>query len=886
MKNLLLILPIVLFACTSETPTTGSLYVNQAYELYADRVVQGEFEARAISRDSIFSNYRSPANEAFPNRIQFKFALNGKDNELPVGVNHEFVVNPIDGRAETPVIIFGEQLKAEEEPISFLPANTALRIRVDARVVMQSFADKGYYIAANGETIYKPDFKGIFVAGGAEPLNWDFDNLASRPQFQLQDPDGDGIFELEVVLNEYNPDNFTASAWKVRNDLSAYPAYESGQLLVDALYRLSLDETVLLKEADGTFRTGEKWAGVWTRDLSYSVILAMALIEPEVCKTSLRRKVKNERIVQDTGTGGSWPVSSDRVVWTLAAWEIYLVTGDRAWLEEIYPIIKNSLDDDRQFLLSPDTQLARGESSFLDWRQQTYPRWMDGVDIYLSENLGTNAVHCRSYEILSEIAAELGQPTEPYTDIASELKRGINWNLWVERAGYFGQFRYGRRHFSLSEKPEALGEALCVLYDIAFDNRKAVILENTPVMPYGIPCVYPQIPGIPPYHNDGIWPFVQAYWNWAAAREHNYAALEHGLGSIYRAAALFLTNKENMVASSGDFQGTEINSDRQLWSVAGNLAMVYRVLFGMHFEPDRLVFAPVVPPSYGGKRMLTNFRYRSAILDITLEGTGHRIASVELDGEPLESAVIPGELSGAHSLYITLDGQIDGAGKINLQEGLFHPATPQASLDDRQLRWQAAEGATQYTVFGNGKPLANTTGLTFELEALDEPVELQVQAQDAQGVVSFLSEPLLVGASPRYVEFERFSRSTPTVRAAGAMEGGYVELSLEQNTTLSFEVEAPEAGEYLLQVRYANGSGPGNTFNACALRSLYLGDQFQGVWVMPQRGQDEWSNWGMSNALRVNLAAGVNQLRLQLDPFNANMNGQINRALVDRVVVY
>ncbi len=28
------------------------------------------------------------------------------------------------------------------------------------------------------------------------------------------------------------------------------------------------------------------------------------------------------------------------------------------------------------------TYLMRGESSFLDWREQTYPRWMEPVDIY------------------------------------------------------------------------------------------------------------------------------------------------------------------------------------------------------------------------------------------------------------------------------------------------------------------------------------------------------------------------------------------------------------------------------------------------------------------------------------------------------------------------
>jgi hypothetical protein len=59
----------------------------------------------------------------------------------------------------------------------------------------------------------------------------------------------------------------------------------------------------------------------------------------------------------------------------------------------IYPIIKLGIQEDEQNAYNPATGLVRGESSFLDWREQTYPKWMQPADIYQSENLGTNAVH-------------------------------------------------------------------------------------------------------------------------------------------------------------------------------------------------------------------------------------------------------------------------------------------------------------------------------------------------------------------------------------------------------------------------------------------------------------------------------------------------------------
>ena len=102
-------------------------------------------------------------------------------------------------------------------------------------------------------------------------------------------------------------------------------------------------------EPDSTFRTGKEWAGVWTRDISYSIILAQATLQPRSAMKSLLRKVSPEgRIIQDTGTGGAYPCSTDRVIWAVAAWEIYKVTGDAAWLKKVYPIIQHSLADDAQ----------------------------------------------------------------------------------------------------------------------------------------------------------------------------------------------------------------------------------------------------------------------------------------------------------------------------------------------------------------------------------------------------------------------------------------------------------------------------------------------------------------------------------------------------------
>lgn len=197
------------------------------------------------------------------------------------------------------------------------------------------------------------------------------------------------------------------------------------------MYNLSLEELLLNTEADQTFRTGEIWEGVWTRDVSFSILLGLGLIEPEISKNSLRRKVKSGRIVQDTGTGGAYPVSSDRVVWALAAYEIYQVTGDIRWLEEVYPVIKHSLQDEIKNVYDPTTGLVKGESSFLDWREQTYPRWMQPADIFESFTLGTNAAHYQANRILATLARELGEAklAQEHEALAEGIRNGINQYL-------------------------------------------------------------------------------------------------------------------------------------------------------------------------------------------------------------------------------------------------------------------------------------------------------------------------------------------------------------------------------------------------------------------------------------------------------------------------
>ncbi|MGH2566049.1 MAG: hypothetical protein ACRDE5_16140, partial [Ginsengibacter sp.] len=361
---------------------------------YADSVVQNNYIAKALSNTELTSNYQSPANLFKSADITFKFSINGKDNEMVSGTDHHFTC--VDSICKTPVIKFGTQLKdnINLKDNTYLKPNTKFIVSVDMNDVFNRFNNQGYYTTFSGNKIYKEDFKGVYVAGNSAPLIWDFDNLINHPQLQLKDDKGNHIYSTTLILNSQQDEKTTGSQWQLSKNISVYPRYKSSYPISDALYNMSLEEMVKAIEHDRTFRTGKEWAGVWTRDISYSIILSMAYMQPEVAIKSLLRKVnKKNKIIQDTGTGGAWPCSTDRMIWAVAAWEVYKATGDKAWLKKAYIIIKNSIDDDVLVAYDATTGLVRGESSFLDWREQTYPKWMQPADIFESECLGTNAVH-------------------------------------------------------------------------------------------------------------------------------------------------------------------------------------------------------------------------------------------------------------------------------------------------------------------------------------------------------------------------------------------------------------------------------------------------------------------------------------------------------------
>ena len=153
------------------------------------------------------------------------------------------------------------------------------------------------------------------------------------------------------------------------------------------------------------------------------------------------------QIIQDTGSGGSYPVSSDRVVWALGASRLmkFLSAAEQQEvLKQVYPILHDTLEQDRRLIYDPEDGLYRGEQSFLDWREQTYPGWTktNVLAIAMSKALSVNAADYFALVTASEYAGRLGRGEDQvrYAAWAGQLKAAINSRFFDAEAGLYSAY--------------------------------------------------------------------------------------------------------------------------------------------------------------------------------------------------------------------------------------------------------------------------------------------------------------------------------------------------------------------------------------------------------------------------------------------------------------
>lgn len=517
------------------------------------------------------------------------------------------------------------------------------------------------------------------------------------------------------------------------------PFLASGSPLFDALFAQAVDDARQASVAeirDGSyngdrpipcrcFETGAQWHYVWTRDLSYALDLGLASLDPDRAVASLLFKTSGFRpgvdvppelpdgsaqLIQDTGSGGSWPVSTDRVVWALGAERTLASLAGRAradFARQAYAALRGTVEADRLATFDARDGLYGGEHSFLDWREQTYAPWIvdDLSAMAQSKALSTNVGELRALRLTARLAGERGQPdvARRYAAWAAALAPAIDRGFWLPAAGLYATFTTADRYAAPIAKFDLLGNTLAILSGVADETKAQTILSRYPFAPFGPPVVWPEAPDVFVYHNRALWPFVTAYTLRAAARVGHVAAADRALASLVRGAALHLSNMENLEWLTGRSHfddGPAIDSRRQLWSVGAYLGAVTGTTFGWQVEADGVHIAPFVTT-----------RTRSLFGAVTTA----RLGGITYQGKPVEVVlVLPPDASAGGT---TRDGVYD-VREVRLNGRRLASATP--TITAEQL---AVSGNRVEIRFGAARVVRDsvTTVPTVPARSHDDP---------------------------------------------------------------------------------------------------------------------------------------------------------------------
>ncbi len=695
----------------------------------------------------------------------------------------------------------------------------------------------------------------------------------------------------------------------------ALPSVKTGDPQIDSLVVLAQNEVQKNIRSDGTFCAGAKWPTAWTRDMSYSIDLSLSFLFPEAVEKSLASRIENGMILQDTGSGGSWPVSTDRITWITAAYDYALYKQSPEYFEKVYYVAKKTLTKDYNVNFDGQNGLFRGESSFLDWREQTYPRWAANEYIAESYALGTNMMYYSALKKTAALSKKTGKPAEEnelWESRAESLKQAILKNFWLPEKKYFASILLKDIDIYSYHGYETLGESLGVLLGVAPKDSYKNVLGAVKPQDYGLSVVAPQLAGIPSYHNDAVWPFVQGYRGLACKKASDAFNAEKEFISMIQAAKKFGTFKENYVASSFS-PDTQTNSDRQLWSDAGFLAYIYRILFGLDFTETGIAVKPFVFSSLKDGIELKNLTFAGNTISIQIKGSGDTVAKYLLNGKNVASDyVIPYSKAGIYNVQIELEESDDFKSSYRTENQVkpwfnadtVAPVIPNVRVDadgkttevsykpKNNGGWKIITDGTEKTGQEN-KVLLKPAGTIIVTKAFaltedknpDIPLfpSKSVRGENTKNTVFYEAEKAEYnGGVVCYDETDVpvTAKISEELQKTEANTGSFIkEFGKTDGEYIEFTLKIKKSGDYAVDFRFKNGHGPVNTGEKCAVLAISADGKLIRRLAFPQQGS--WSTWSFTAPTVIHLEKGTHKIRLFTDEWCRTQHEVFNYVHLD-----
>jgi len=495
---------------------------------------------------------------------------------------------------------------------------TAVKFLVDSLVL---FPNQVYVCGDSGNDIelFQYGFRGIVVANASHELK----RAVELRAYFSHESYAAGLLE---GLRHYNFFDIVQPA--ARPDL----AREGYERAIESLRRnlTPLGFSAAGLEENPLTDVESNYFAVWSRDGIKTGLWSLALNEPEITEAFRRTlllvaehqtpagqipaNVQIQTGVPDYGGIGNI-ASIDSVIWfVIGAARYGAYTGDRAFLQEIYPHMARAM----RWLRAHDSNncglLELPESSdWMDLFPRTYNVLYDEVLWYLA---------ARDF---SDVSMALAKDPEDYPVLTETIREQILRRFWpTARSLRESQLSFSERQFTLGNAQYLLSQISpfdfswrCDVYANLLAALMGLLNEQQMDQlfhflwgvgvnaPYPVICLYPAVePGASDwkdysvtnflnlpnhYHNGGIWPFIGGLWVRFLAQIGREELAHQELDALAEACRLGIYGEWEFNEWLHGRTGRPMGKAHQAWSAAGYIA-AYQAL---HHDLVPADFAPL-----------------------------------------------------------------------------------------------------------------------------------------------------------------------------------------------------------------------------------------------------------------------------------------------------
>ena len=441
-------------------------------------------------------------------------------------------------------------------------------------------------------------------------------------------------------------------------------------------YRLALN-TVDINTRRGILAAGGDYGSEWTRDIAINSWNAASLLRPVVAGQSLW-SVTNQKV---TIGHQYW----DKIIWVIAAYNHFLVTGDKVFLRHAYTCSANTMKELEGTTYDSTNGLFKGPSVFNDgiagYPEPVYEPGNLSSSVLEHKNsafikcLSTNCIYYGAYVALnkmSKLVNENPAVSKDYLTKSETLKSNILKNFYNRDNNTFNYMI--DQNGKVNNSQEGLGISFAVMFGIIEGVKANQLIGNAVVSNYGITSICPDFPRYsaqkPGRHNTIIWPMVNGFFANASVVAGNYTSFTHELNSLTHLALdidkgnydFFEIYNPYTGKPDGGFQ--DGGNDRQdfhwescrlqTWSATAYLNMVNNGLAGIRITNEGISFSPYLPENIHFIE-IKDLTYRQSVLNIIIKGNGKKIKAFSLNGNNQSEYSIDSTLKGPNKISIELE---------------------------------------------------------------------------------------------------------------------------------------------------------------------------------------------------------------------------------------